>query len=288
MRSPPARARPPSLLRVSPLDLDVTWHSGTSGGPEPAFQVHRADEATVVLRQSITTHFEAPFLYLLLGAERALLLDTGATADLEARPLRALVDALVAAWLEQHPHPGHGLVVAHTHAHGDHVAGDGQFADRPDTVVVGHDVAAVHAFFGLGADGAGGHLDLGGRILDVVAIPGHHETSIAVHDAATRAVLTGDTVYPGRLYVDDFPAFTRSLSLLQDLVRRTGAEHLLGAHVEMSDVPGVDHPRGSTRHDGEAPLPMTPAQLDAVAAAAASTGGVAGQHVFDDVAIWID
>jgi len=273
---------------VSLLDLDVTWNSGTSGAREPAFQVHRADAATVVLRQSITTHFEAPFLYLLLGAERALLLDTGATEDAGTRPLRAVVDALVDAWLAQHPHPGYGLVVAHSHAHDDHVAGDGQFSDRPATVVVGHDVAAVHAFFGLGADGTGGQLDLGGRRLEVVAVPGHHATSIAVHDPATRTVLTGDTVYPGRLHVDDATAFSRSLARLQALVRAHRVEHLLGAHVEMSDVPGVDHPRGSVRHDGEAPLPTTPAQLDDVVAATAGTGGVPGRYVFDDFAVWID
>jgi hydroxyacylglutathione hydrolase len=272
---------------VSALDLDVTWNCGTSSG-EPALQVHRAREDTVILRQSITTHFEAPFLHLLLGTERALLLDTGATADASVLPLRDTVDGLLAEWLRAHPHPGYELVVAHTHAHGDHVAGDGQFRDRPATVVVGHDVAAVHAFFGIDGSGAPGHLDLGGRALDVVAIPGHHPTSVAVHDPSSRVVLTGDTVYPGRLYVDDFPAFSRSLEVLRDLVRTTGAEHLLGAHVEMSDVAGVDHPRGSTRHDGEAPLPMTPAQLDDVAAAAAATAGVPGRYPFDDFALWIE
>ncbi|MFD0483641.1 MBL fold metallo-hydrolase [Kineococcus sp. GCM10028916] len=274
------------------LDLDVVWNSGASGVPEPPVQVHRARADTVVLRQGIATHFEAPFLYLLLGSRRALLLDTGAVADPAAFPVRETVDGLLAEWLTEHPHPGYGLVVAHTHAHGDHVAGDAQFHDRPSTVVVGHDVAAVHAFFGIepSADGrnGSGRLDLGGRDLAVLPIPGHHPTSIAVHDPATRTVLTGDTLYPGRLYVDDFPAFSRSLARLQRLVRDAGVEHLLGAHVEMSDVAGVDHPRGSTRHDGEAPLPMTPAQLDAVVAAAASTGGVPGRHVFDDVAIWID
>lgn len=270
------------------LDLDVVWNSGASGAPEPPVQVHRARADTVLLRQSIATHFEAPFLYLLFGSRRALLLDTGAVADPVAFPLRETVDGLVEEWLTAHPHPGYGLVVAHTHAHGDHVAGDGQFHDRPATVVVGHDVTAVHAFFGI-ADGHGpGRLDLGGRDLVVLPFPGHHPTSVVVHDPATRTVLTGDTLYPGRLHVDDFPAFTASLARLQRLVRDAGVERLLGAHVEMSDVAGVDHPRGSTRHDGEAPLPMTTAQLDAVVAAAASTGGVPGRHVFDDVAIWID
>ncbi len=269
------------------LDLDVVWDSGASGAPQPAIQVHRARADTVVLRQSIATHFEAPFLYLLFGAERALLLDTGASEDPAVFPVREAVDALMEEWLAVHPHPDYGLVVAHSHAHGDHVAGDGQFRDRPSTLVVGHDVDHVHAFFEIEGPQGTGRLDLGDRDLVVLPFPGHHPTSIAVHDPATRTVLTGDTLYPGRLYVDDFSAFSRSLTRLQQLVRDAGVEHLLGAHVEMSDVAGVDHPRGSTRHDGEAPLPMIPAQLDVVVAAAASTGGVPGRYGFDDVALWI-
>lgn len=39
------------------------------------------------------------FLYLLFGNDRALLLDTGATADPERFPLRHTIDRLVAIWL---------------------------------------------------------------------------------------------------------------------------------------------------------------------------------------------
>ncbi len=43
--------------------------------------MHLFDAHTFILRQSKTVNFEAPFLFLLCGNERALLLDTGATAD---------------------------------------------------------------------------------------------------------------------------------------------------------------------------------------------------------------
>ena len=62
-----------------------------------------------------------------------------------------MVDGLIDAWLARHRPDADGayeLVVAHTHGHGDHVAGDASFADRPDTVVVGHDVDSVRTFFG--------------------------------------------------------------------------------------------------------------------------------------------
>src|SRR5215468_6475 len=123
--------------------LGVVWIHGAVG--EPAIQAYWHDEATVILRQAKSLNYEAPFLFLLFGEERALLLDTGAEADPRRFSLRETIDGLVAHWLDQHPRPGYALVVAHSHGHGDHVAADGQFADRPDTVVVGRDLEAVQS-----------------------------------------------------------------------------------------------------------------------------------------------
>ena len=60
-----------------------TWiHGAPPGvrGQDPPLQVHRFDEHTFVLRQSKAMTYEAPFVYLLFGNDRALLLDTGAGA----------------------------------------------------------------------------------------------------------------------------------------------------------------------------------------------------------------
>ena len=54
---------------------------------DPPLQVHRFDEHTFVLRQSKAVTYEAPFLYLLFGNDRALLLDTGAVADPRRMPV---------------------------------------------------------------------------------------------------------------------------------------------------------------------------------------------------------
>jgi hypothetical protein len=64
--------------------LDVRWiHGAPASRPadDPPIQVHRYDPHTVILRQSKSVSYEAPFLYLLFGNDRALLLDTGATGD---------------------------------------------------------------------------------------------------------------------------------------------------------------------------------------------------------------
>ena len=59
-------------------------------------------------------------------------------------------------------------------------------------------------------------MDLGGRVLEIIPTPGHHPSAVAIYDEATGMLLTGDTVYPGRLYVQDFPAFQDSLRTLCD------------------------------------------------------------------------
>ena len=91
----------------------------------------------MILRQNMSVHYEAPFLYLLLGDDQAVLVDSGATPQHGFFPLRATVDRLLAGWLAEHPRDHYELLVAHSHSHDDHTAGDVQFADRPDTTVLG-------------------------------------------------------------------------------------------------------------------------------------------------------
>jgi hydroxyacylglutathione hydrolase len=270
--------------------LDVKWRHGVrprGGDTEPTIQVHRYDEHTFVLRQSKTVSYEAPFLYLLFGNARALLLDTGTTDDPARCPLRATVDGLITTWLATRPRASYGLVVAHTHAHGDHVAGDPQFEGRPDTTVVGKDRASVLGFFGFTQwPDQVVQLDLGGRTLEITGTPGHHDSSVAIFDAWTGLLLTGDTVYPGRLYVQDMPAFTDSLARLLELARGREVSHVMGAHIEMSRTRGRDYPLGSTYQPQEALLQMTVAQLRAVRDAAVGVADSPGAHVFDDFAIF--
>jgi glyoxylase-like metal-dependent hydrolase (beta-lactamase superfamily II) len=270
--------------------LDLTWNHGVPSGrhaPEPAIQVHHYDEHTVILRQSKAVNYEAPFIYLLFGNDRALLLDTGATADPLLFPLRETVDGLIAAWLDRHSREGYELIVAHTHGHNDHVAADPQFADRPATTVVPRDEDSVRAFFGFGDWPTGSvSLDLGGRVLDILGSPGHHKSAITVYDPWTAILLTGDTVLPGRLYAFDFAAFLATLDRLVAFAAARPVAHVLGCHVEMTSRPGRDYPLGATCQPDERAPEMTAAQLTAVRDAAASVAGKRGVHRFDDFVIY--
>lgn len=282
----------PSMSSGAPvrLDTDVRWIHGSPSPRhlgDPPLQVHHLAPGTVLIRQSKDLTFEAPFILLLLGDRRGLLLDTGAV---DGSTLRAAVDDLLEGWLAVRtgPHaydPGsYELVVAHTHAHGDHVAGDAAFAARPRTTVVGHDLAAVRAFLGI-TDWPRQVVDieLGGRTLEVLGIPGHHATSIAVHDPMTGLLHTGDTVYPGRIYVDDPGALRDTLDRLVAFAEQRGVRHVLGCHVEMTRRPGRDYPLGARYQPDEPPPFMTVAQLRAVRDAFATVAGRPGIHRFDDV-----
>jgi glyoxylase-like metal-dependent hydrolase (beta-lactamase superfamily II) len=272
--------------------LDVVWNHGTRGrrsAPEPALQIHHYDEHTVILRQSKTVNYEAPFLFLLFGNKRALLLDSGATQDPERFPLRATVDRLVTEWLERHPRDGYELVVAHTHGHGDHVAGDVQFADRPDTTVVAREVDAVLSFFGFDAAAWPAQtvsFDLGGRILEIFGSPGHHKAAITYYDPWTAILFTGDTVLPARLYAFDYPAFLATLDRMAAFVDAHPVSHVLGCHVEMTNRPGRDYPLGATYQPDERVLQMTVAQLTAIRDAAHSVAATRGVHRFDDFIVY--
>ncbi|MFI0938257.1 MBL fold metallo-hydrolase [Streptomyces sp. NPDC021020] len=270
--------------------LDVRWIHGSPSAKhntDPDIQVHEYDEHTVVLRQNKAVHYEAPFLFLLFGNARAVLIDTGATASAEFFPLREVVDRLVDGWLARHPRDGYELLVLHTHAHGDHVAGDGQFAGRPGTRVVGADLPTAWGYFGFDQDPAAvARVDLGGRVLECLATPGHHEAAVTYYDPWTGFLLTGDTVYPGRLYVQDWPAFVRTIDRLIEFAGQRPVTHVLGCHIEMTREPGVDYPIRTTYQPEEPPLEMTVAHLREIRAALAEAGAEPRRVVGERFIVW--
>jgi hydroxyacylglutathione hydrolase len=270
---------------VHPLAVD--WICGSVSAkhnPDPDIQVHRYDEHTVILRQNMAINFEAPFMFLMFGGVRAVLIDTGATESGEFFPLRSVVDDLVTEWLALHPRDAYELVVVHSHSHDDHVAGDGQFADRPATTVV--DARLATNYLGLTADvDRSARLDLGGRALDCIASPGHDDTAITFYDAFTGFLLTGDTVYPGRLYVQDWPAFHATIDRLIAFAESHPVSHVLGCHIEMTTTPGVDYPIRTVYQPDEPPLEMTVDQLRDIRRAIHEIGDRPGRHVYADFVI---
>ena len=268
------------------LNWDVTWHAGYPSpkhDPAPEIQVHWVEPDTAVLRQNKSVHFEAPFMFLLFGRDHTMLIDTGATPQPEFFPLRRTVDELIAG----HRGPGnHPLLVAHTHGHGDHRAADAQFADRPQTTVVGHTLPDVQQFYGFDDwPHTSRAVDLGSRMLDVIPGPGHHTSATVFYDRATGLLLTGDSLYPGRIYVEDWAAFTSSVNRLTAWTQDHPVSYLVGCHIEMS-ASGEDYPMGMTFQPEEPPVQMPVERLDELYDAVTEVNGRPGKHQFRHFQIW--
>ncbi|ADD43296.1 MBL fold metallo-hydrolase [Stackebrandtia nassauensis] len=266
-------------------DLDVAWHAGSPSAKHDTadeIQSHHYSEHTVIMRQNKAVHYEAPFMFLLFGNDRAVLIDTGATPKERFFPLRATVDAHIDRWLERHPRPDYGLLVAHTHGHGDHKAADGQFTDRPNTVVVGTDLDEVVEFYGFTDwPDTSRTLDLGGRRLEVIPGPGHHPSATVFYDPHTGLLLTGDTLYPGRLYVDDWQDFGTTFTKLREFCANHPVTHVLGCHIEMSRTPSEDYPIRTVYQPEEPPLQLSVSDVNDVCEAIEAIGDSPGIHRYD-------
>ena len=183
-------------------------------------------------------HWENVVSYLVEGDERALLFDTG----LGIGDMKRVVGELTAL----------SVVVVNSHAHYDHIGGnhafDGVLAAKtpfsegarggipnrrarrfvpPESLFrdppADFDRASyrIRAFSHAGFLTAGETLDLGGRVLEVLATPGHSPDSICLIDRKNRILLAGDTWYAGPVFaqldhsdVDAYAATAQRLAAL--------------------------------------------------------------------------
>ncbi|MBI3408060.1 MAG: MBL fold metallo-hydrolase [Planctomycetes bacterium] len=256
-------------------NLNVTWIHGAPNcaiSTDPPIQIHRFDDDTFILRQSKCSEpgtaahpgpsYEAPFMYLLIGTTKALLLDTGASQSPAIFPIASTIGKLLHGHANALGQPTVSLLIAHSHSHGDHVAGDDQFLGIANTSIVAPGLATVKAFFGLPRWPYGmTSIDLGNRLLDVMPIPGHEDSHIAVYDRNTKLLLTGDTLYPGLLVVEDWPVYVRSIARLKTFVDANPVSFVLGAHIEMTNQPGKWFGLGSLFQPKEHVLQLEPRHL---------------------------
>ena len=244
--------------RLTKLDKTVWIHGAADckNNIDPLIQVVQLNRSTWILRQNKCVNYEAPFMYLFLGRKKALLMDTGATEDEKQFPLYETVSKLI----EQREKgiDGHiDLIIAHTHSHTDHTAADIQFRNKPRTTVVGLKIDDVKTFFKFqNWPLENSKLDLGGRIIEFIPIPGHQIASVAAYDNQTKTLLTGDSFYPGRLYIDDWKSYKSSIQRLSDFVSKHQINYILGNHIEMTNTAGKDYPIGTTFQPDEHVLPL--------------------------------
>ena len=141
-------------------------------------------------------------IYLLEGEEKALLLDTGwGTGN-----LRAFVEKLT----------DKEILVANTHFHPDHSAGNGEFEKVFVSKGAEIDAPSINGFgpFDLGKlpypnyekvyIGEGDKIELGGRTIEVLdALPAHCNSSLFFLDRGHRMFFTGDELEAAQVLLYD-------------------------------------------------------------------------------------
>ncbi|HEX4931546.1 MAG TPA: MBL fold metallo-hydrolase [Gemmatimonadaceae bacterium] len=219
----PARAGYDALARVRVRD--------------PWFHVYRVDDGVFAFHEPFNV--QEVISWLIVGRSRALLFDTGMGMSRISAVVRELTRLPV--------------TVVNSHSHYDHVGGNAEFGDvwamatdytrgnaagiphakvaqevRPDALcaralTTPFDTAtyAIRPFHATGAVRDGSVIDLGGRRLEVLAIPGHTPDAMALLDRARGHLWTGDTFYPGPIWLHvpgtDLAAYDASMARLAAL-----------------------------------------------------------------------
>lgn len=149
--------------------------------------------------------------FLLIGSERALLIDSG----MQTRNARDLAEEITDL----------PLSLLNTHADPDHIGSNGQFDSFYMSLA-----ECSNYYHAPGRTGIvipvreGDILDLGGRPLRIIEIPGHTPGSVAVLDENHRRIFTGDPVQDGRIFMfgvqREMHAYLHSLLHLQEYADR--------------------------------------------------------------------
>ena len=180
------------------------------------FEVYKLLDATYAIYEPY--QFEEAISYLVIGKEKAVVIDTGTgIGDLER----------VVSKLNFLP-----VSVVNTHGHWDHIGNNHQFKEIAcynnraciDRLRSGMDNTSLQRSITgdslwkplpEGFDPAtwkippvnptalledGDTIELGGRTLEVIHTPGHSPGSICLLDKKNRIIFTGDTFFPGPLY----------------------------------------------------------------------------------------
>jgi glyoxylase-like metal-dependent hydrolase (beta-lactamase superfamily II) len=201
------------------------------------FRVYEAEDGVYAIYEPY--NFQEVISWLIVGSRRALLFDTGMGMS--------RISALVAE-LTTLP-----VTVVNSHTHYDHMGGNAEFTDirtmdteysRESAKGIAHaaiaqevaenafcaerlsvpfDTAGYHIrpFDASGIIQDGSILDLGGREIEVLHVPGHTPDAVSLLDRERGLLWTGDTFYAGPIWLffpgTDLDAYGESMERLAEL-----------------------------------------------------------------------
>jgi glyoxylase-like metal-dependent hydrolase (beta-lactamase superfamily II) len=213
---------------------------------DPWFEVYKVAPNTIAIYEPQQS--EETISYLILGKDKALLLDTG----MGISDIRKVTSELT-------PLP---IIVVNSHTHDDHVGGNWQFptvysmdtefsrtnakgstADAQAEIAPGEICGDLPKGFDAKTYRTkpwtiaryihdGDTIDLGGRTLEILSTPGHTPDAICLFDRANGLLFTGDTYYPAAIWLyrpeTDLAAYAKSIARLAALSHQV--KTVLGQH----------------------------------------------------------
>lgn len=148
--------------------------------------------------------------FVLEGTERAILVDSGMNTPDAGELAKKVTDK--------------PLEMLNTHADRDHISGNGTF----DCTFMSP--AEEENFRAAGGTGRivplhdGDVIDLGGREIEIIEIPGHTPGSVALLDRKNRFLISGDSVQDGNIFMfgrfRDLTSYIRSMEKLMGYADR--------------------------------------------------------------------
>jgi glyoxylase-like metal-dependent hydrolase (beta-lactamase superfamily II) len=213
---------------------------------DPWFEVYRLAPSVFAIYEPHQS--EETISYLIVGDNRAMLFDTGMGMS-DIRKVTAELTRLPIVVLNSHTHDDHvgnnwqfetiyGMDTDFTRENARGSREDAQAEVTPDQIC-GHlperfdpKTYATRPWKITSFTHDGDRIDLGGRSLKVIATPGHTPDSISLFDSANGLLFTGDTYYPGTIWLyrpeTNLEAYGSSIRRLAALVPRV--KTILGAH----------------------------------------------------------
>ena len=191
-------AVPTALAQVQP----AAGQPPAAGAPQaPGALEPRQAAPRIATREILDDLYQIAFgldavsMYVLVGKDKALVVDTQVMTEFEGKKIIDYVKDIT-----QKP-----LIVVNTHPHGDHTAANAQFGEVHLSAAGVEEIKAGAArrntpiTYTLTVVKEGDTFDLGDRQVEVIAIPAHSTGSIALLDRKAGYLFTGDEIDPGQV-----------------------------------------------------------------------------------------
>lgn len=211
------------------------------------FVVHKLSDNLYAIGEP--TYYQANYSYLIIGNDKALMLDAGAE---QKEDITKIVKSIT-----QKP-----LSVLPSHLHFDHIAGlhnfdsiyllDTEFTRKfkqddglyhvPESVYLGDfDKFVLEPFKVSRLVKPNEVIDLGGVKLKLLSMPGHTKDEVALYDEKDNVLLSGDHLYPSSLFVGNMKDYVASVSATLNVINKDTA--IYGAHAgsDPNQVPKMSY-----------------------------------------------